>query len=64
MSYTGEHGIKVTIHARGAEGGPFSEPEDWLAEREAALEAADIQIQFMGKFLGFLDNLAHAMNPG
>lgn len=58
------HGIKTTIHARGAVGKRFSKPEDWVAEREAAISAADIQIQFMGKFLGFLDNLAQALNIG
>lgn len=57
-------GAKVTLQVRGADGGPFEKPEDWLAEREAALAAANIDISFMGHFLGFLDNLAHAMNPG
>ena len=61
--FSGEHGIKVTIKARGAIGGPFTKPEDWAAERDAAIAAADIQVQFMGHFLGFLDNLVHAMNP-
>lgn len=63
-AYSGINGAKVTLQVRGADGGPFEKPEDWLAEREAALAAANIDISFMGHFLGFLDNLAHAMNPG
>lgn len=62
-AYSGMRGAKATLQVRGAAGGPFEKPEDWLAERDAALATANVEISFMGHFLSFLDQLARALNP-
>lgn len=56
------HGVTVSIKARPAQNKTFTSPHDWVVERNAALKEANISINFMAGFLGFLDNLNKAFN--
>lgn len=58
------YGIQAKITARGAVGGPFKSPKDWETERQAAMKAAKIEVNFMANFLGLLDNIGQALSPG
>lgn len=56
------HGVTVSIKARPAQGTTFTNPYDWVSERDAAIEEANLSINFMANFLGFLDNLSSCFN--
>ena len=52
------HGVKATISSRPAQNTTFTDPQDWVSERDAAIEAAEIKIDFMAHFLSFLEQLS------
>lgn len=52
------HGVKATIVSRPAQNTTFTDPQDWVSERDAAIEAAEIKIDFMAHFLSFLEQLS------
>ena len=52
------HGVKATIISRPAQNTTFTDPQDWVSERDAAIEEAEIKIDFMAYFLSFLEKLS------
>lgn len=59
-SIIAKHGVKATIVSRPAQNTAFTDPQDWISERDSAIEEAEIKVEFMAHFLSFLDDLANA----
>ena len=62
QSNMANHGVRATIQSRPAQNTTFNDPQDWISERDAAIEEAEIKIDFMAHFLSFFDKLSECFN--